>query len=167
MLNLLKNFYICGENYSNYQAWCEGALETSDSVLELIERDINKNNNFIKKVNNNHSIKKNRKYNNKIINVNKTKKNKRILFGGVDKKLKKSLKGYKLSEVEKHNKENDAWIIIDKKVYNITDWIPNHPGGKVIINGIGKDATQMFNNIGHPDYVKNKILPNYLIGKLI
>ena len=28
ILNLMPNFYICGENYSTYQAWCEGALIT-------------------------------------------------------------------------------------------------------------------------------------------
>jgi hypothetical protein len=32
------NFYICGENYSaKYQQWMEGALETSEQVLKLIE----------------------------------------------------------------------------------------------------------------------------------
>jgi protoporphyrinogen oxidase len=47
ILNLMPNFYICGENYSNYQAWCEGALESSESVLnklkcELIKTNFNK-----------------------------------------------------------------------------------------------------------------------------
>ncbi|AET73796.1 hypothetical protein PGBG_00088 [Phaeocystis globosa virus 14T] len=32
IINLMPNFYICGENYSNYQAWCEGALQTSEEV---------------------------------------------------------------------------------------------------------------------------------------
>jgi monoamine oxidase len=34
--NLMPNFYICGENYSTYQAWCEGALLTSNSVIDKI-----------------------------------------------------------------------------------------------------------------------------------
>jgi hypothetical protein len=37
ILNLMPNFYICGENYSNYQAWCEGALITSNEVLEKLD----------------------------------------------------------------------------------------------------------------------------------
>lgn len=37
ILNLLPNFYICGENYSEYQAWCEGALQTSKNVVDLIK----------------------------------------------------------------------------------------------------------------------------------
>ena len=32
----MPNFYICGENYSNYQAWCEGALQTSEEVTNRI-----------------------------------------------------------------------------------------------------------------------------------
>lgn len=34
--NLMPNFYICGENYSTYQAWCEGALLTSNTVIDKI-----------------------------------------------------------------------------------------------------------------------------------
>mgnify|MGYP001577079769 FL=1 len=37
IINLIPNFYICGENYSNYQAWCEGALISSNEVLEKLE----------------------------------------------------------------------------------------------------------------------------------
>ena len=31
-----ENIYIAGENYSNYQGWIEGALETSDNVLNVL-----------------------------------------------------------------------------------------------------------------------------------
>ena len=31
-----ENIYIAGENYSNYQGWIEGALETSDNVLKTL-----------------------------------------------------------------------------------------------------------------------------------
>lgn len=36
IINLIPNFYICGENYSNYQAWCEGSLQTSEEVTNRI-----------------------------------------------------------------------------------------------------------------------------------
>jgi cytochrome b involved in lipid metabolism len=29
-------------------------------------------------------------------------------------------------------------------VYDVTDWISIHPGGDVILYGVGKDATAMF-----------------------
>jgi protoporphyrinogen oxidase len=31
------NIYICGENYSNHQAWIEGSLQTSDLVVKMIK----------------------------------------------------------------------------------------------------------------------------------
>ena len=37
ILNLMPNFYICGENYSQYQAWCEGALLSSNEVLNKLD----------------------------------------------------------------------------------------------------------------------------------
>ena len=42
ILNLMPHFYICGENYSNYQAWCEGALESSESVLNKLKCELSK-----------------------------------------------------------------------------------------------------------------------------
>lgn len=36
MINPLKNIYICGEAFSQKQAWVEGALETSEFVIEKI-----------------------------------------------------------------------------------------------------------------------------------
>ena len=36
-----ENIYIAGENYSNYQGWIEGALETSENVLNLLKKQKN------------------------------------------------------------------------------------------------------------------------------
>ena len=57
--------------------------------------------------------------------------------------------------------------IIENKVYNISSWIPKHPGGEIIMQAVGKDATQLFLNNNHPSYVKKTILPKYYIGNLI
>ena len=72
-------------------------------------------------------------------------------------------KKYTLKEVKKHNKKNDAWVIYKKGVYNITKWIPLHPGGDVILYGLGKDMTKMFDMVGHSVFAKNK-LETYKIG---
>ena len=42
LLNPFPRFYIIGENYSKYQAWCEGALQTSEKCIENIECTLNK-----------------------------------------------------------------------------------------------------------------------------
>jgi len=71
---------------------------------------------------------------------------------------------YSLLDIADHNTKEDCWLAIEGKVYDVTEFIPSHPGGDKIINGCGKDATQMFSK--HPASAKEK-LPNYLIGSLI
>nr|QFG75030.1 MAG: flavin containing amine oxidoreductase [Megaviridae environmental sample] len=156
IINLLPNFYICGENYSLYQAWCEGALITSEKVIHLIKKHNLKSSSIKHKEQPTTSKSRNTKP--KIIKKTKKTKTKRI-------KRKKSQKYYTMDEIKKHNKRTDAWILLNKKVYNVTSWIDKHPGGDIILKWIGRDGTKQFNNI-HPAYVKEKILPKYLIGKL-
>jgi cytochrome b involved in lipid metabolism len=48
------------------------------------------------------------------------------------------------SEVANHNSASDCWLILDNKVYDVTNFIPSHPGGKAILKWCGKDATEMF-----------------------
>ena len=111
------------------------------------------------------------------MNNNKTKKTKTKIKSKSKSKSKSKLKSksksksktninyYTLTEVAKHNKKTDAWIVINNKVANITDWISKHPGGDIIMKGVGKDATELFNSIGHSDYAK-QMLKKYQIGKL-
>lgn len=71
-----------------------------------------------------------------------------------------------LSEIFTHNTKSDCWIAINSKVYNITDYLDQHPGGASIIVGCsGKDATKEFNQVGHSQNA-NKILAKYEIGQL-
>lgn len=132
-----EEVFFCGENFSNQQAWMEGALFTANKVINLLN-------------------KKGRK-------KGKTKKItlKQQKGGSKGKKMK----NYNIKEVKKHNTRKDAWTVINKGVYDITNWIDKHPGGDIIMKGVGKDATQLFKSIGHPEYVK-KILKKMKIGVL-
>lgn len=51
---------------------------------------------------------------------------------------------FTLEEVSKHNSSDDCWMIFDDKVYEVTGFIPMHPGGEAILQGCGKDATTLF-----------------------
>jgi len=70
-----------------------------------------------------------------------------------------------LSELFKHNVESDCWIVVRGKVYNVTEWLPKHPGGTdPIAFNAGRDATQLFEAY-HPLRVFS-MLDKYYIGDL-
>ena len=48
-------------------------------------------------------------------------------------------------ELKEHNKPGDLWISIQGKVYNVSDWAKEHPGGDTILfNLAGQDVTDAF-----------------------
>ncbi|XP_064858974.1 acyl-CoA Delta-6 desaturase-like [Oncorhynchus nerka] len=74
---------------------------------------------------------------------------------------------YTWEEVLRHCHRGDQWLVIDRKVYNITQWAKRHPGGiRVISHFAGEDATDAFSAF-HPDpnFVR-KFLKPLLIGEL-
>lgn len=49
------------------------------------------------------------------------------------------------AEVAKHASADDCWVIIDHKVYDVSDFLDAHPGGNVVLEQVaGKDATTDF-----------------------
>jgi cytochrome b involved in lipid metabolism len=38
-----------------------------------------------------------------------------------------------MSEVKKHNKDGDAWVVIHGNVVDVSDFVPRHPGGKAVL----------------------------------
>lgn len=72
----------------------------------------------------------------------------------------------RLSEVSKHGAEaEEIWIVRGTRVYDITDWVPNHPGGEVILRAAGGSIDQYWNifNI-HKKQDVYDILEQYFIG---
>lgn len=50
-----------------------------------------------------------------------------------------------LSELKEHNTPDDAWAAFSGKVYNITPYLPFHPGGqKELLRAAGRDGTKLF-----------------------
>ncbi|KAJ5902606.1 Cytochrome b2 [Penicillium taxi] len=54
--------------------------------------------------------------------------------------------------VAEHNTKDSCWVIVHGKAYDVTDFLPEHPGGqKIILKYAGKDATEAFEPIHPPD----------------
>eukprot|EP01096_Ripella_sp_DP13-Kostka_P000963 TRINITY_DN11127_c0_g1_i1.p1 TRINITY_DN11127_c0_g1~~TRINITY_DN11127_c0_g1_i1.p1 ORF type:complete len:226 (-),score=63.83 TRINITY_DN11127_c0_g1_i1:126-761(-) len=53
-------------------------------------------------------------------------------------------------ELRRHNKEDDCWMVLGGRVYNVTRYLEYHPGGipKLMLCA-GKDGTKLF-NATHP-----------------
>lgn len=72
--------------------------------------------------------------------------------------------------VSKHNTSSDCWLIVSSKVYNVTQYIPYHPGGtQQIVNYCGKEATSAFDTQGGKGNHSNNarsLLANYYLGDL-
>eukprot|EP00798_Chlamydomonas_sp_ICE-L_P018996 gene18996-25580_t len=68
----------------------------------------------------------------------------------------REFKIYTTEDVAQHNKRDDAWIIVkdkstgEERVYDITDYVDEHPGGESILNNIGGDSTEGFHGPQHP-----------------
>lgn len=71
-----------------------------------------------------------------------------------------------LEEVKKHNTRNSVWFVIHNKVYDVTKFMDEHPGGEeVLLEQAGKDATEIFEDVSHSADAKD-LMKNYLVGEL-
>ncbi|XP_074577185.1 cytochrome b5-like [Curcuma longa] len=75
-------------------------------------------------------------------------------------------KVYHFDEVAKHNVVKDCWLFIDGKVYDVTPFMQDHPGGdEVLLASTGKDATNDFEDIGHSTSARDT-MAKYYIGEI-
>ena len=71
-----------------------------------------------------------------------------------------------LKEVQLHKTLDDCWMAINGRVYNVTPYVPFHPGGvKEIMKGAGKDATALIHKI-HAWVNVEQMLAKCLLGPL-
>ncbi|HLP86926.1 MAG TPA: cytochrome b5 domain-containing protein [Candidatus Paceibacterota bacterium] len=80
-----------------------------------------------------------------------------------------------MTEISKHNKQTDCWMLINGKVYDITSYFGSHPGGNAnMLATCGKDATDAYktqdpyatssgSRTAHSSRARN-LLDNYYIG---
>ncbi|CAN6675798.1 unnamed protein product [Malus baccata var. baccata] len=57
---------------------------------------------------------------------------------------------YTMQEASQHNTKDNCWVVIDGKVYDVSTYLDDHPGGDdVLLAATGRDATEDFEEAGH------------------
>jgi len=79
-------------------------------------------------------------------------------------------KVFRLTEVAEHKitkgDNKSIWVVIHDKVYDITKFLDEHPGGEeILIENAGVDATESFEDVGHSSDAR-EMLDEYYIGDL-
>ena len=78
---------------------------------------------------------------------------------------------FTIDQISKHDTIDDCWVILNNNVYNLTQFVNIHPGGKIILNYAGQDITSVFYSV-HPISVIDKMdilnkYDKYKIGELV
>lgn len=68
------------------------------------------------------------------------------------------------AELKEHSNKNSLYILLHEKVYDVTKFIDEHPGGdEVILAEASRDATEAFEDVGHSDEAR-ALLTDMLVG---
>ncbi|XP_006878715.1 PREDICTED: cytochrome b5 type B-like [Elephantulus edwardii] len=71
---------------------------------------------------------------------------------------------YRLEEVAKRNSSKEIWMVIHGRVYDVTRFLDEHPGGEeVLLEQAGADASESFEDVGHSSDAR-EMLKQYYIG---
>ncbi|XP_013177289.1 PREDICTED: probable sulfite oxidase, mitochondrial isoform X4 [Papilio xuthus] len=93
----------------------------------------------------------------------KTDENKIIEAG----EKKPNLPTYSAEEISKHNTKNSFWVTYRHGVYDVTSFLPSHPGGEQIYNAAGLSIEPFWNVYGmHKTREVYDLLESYRIGNL-
>ena len=73
---------------------------------------------------------------------------------------------YTLEDAAKHNKPDDMWLVIHGKIYDVTKFREDHPGGpEILADNAGTDCTEAFEEVFHSDAAR-LTMKQYEIGSL-
>jgi len=76
-------------------------------------------------------------------------------------------KQYSRDEVKKHNDNQSSWIIIHNNIFDVTQFLNEHPGGEeVLLEQAGRDGSEAFEDVGHSSDARELML-KYKIGEIV
>lgn len=80
---------------------------------------------------------------------------------------KVSKKTVTMAEVRKHDDEHDCWVVINNRVYDVTAFMADHPGGvTTLMRAGGTDATEDFEMLHPPNTLEKWVHKVVFMGEL-
>ena len=77
------------------------------------------------------------------------------------------VKRYTMAQVRRHDSARSCWTVVNSRVYDLTGWINQHPGGASrILATCGVDATAAFTDEHAGESRATSILRSFKIGRL-
>lgn len=69
--------------------------------------------------------------------------------------------------VAKHSTPKSCWVVLYGNVYDVTDFLPQHPGGaRIILQLAGKDATDEYDPVHPPGTLEEHLSPSAKLGSV-
>ncbi|KAK3074319.1 hypothetical protein LTR53_003367, partial [Teratosphaeriaceae sp. CCFEE 6253] len=74
-------------------------------------------------------------------------------------------KTYTYEEVQQHRSPDSCWVILYDHVYDVTAFLPSHPGGsKIILQLAGTDATEEYDPVHPPGTLESSLPASAKLG---
>ncbi|KAL2138794.1 hypothetical protein VTI28DRAFT_6225 [Corynascus sepedonium] len=74
-------------------------------------------------------------------------------------------KVFSAEEVAKHTTPDSCWVVLHGNVYDVTEFLPEHPGGsRIILQLAGRDATAEYDPIHPPGTLEENLKPEAKLG---
>ncbi|KAI1403463.1 FMN-dependent dehydrogenase-domain-containing protein [Hypoxylon fuscum] len=74
---------------------------------------------------------------------------------------------WNLVEVSEHNTQDSCWMVLHGKVYDITSFVPKHPGGRsILLKNAGQDASTAFDSVHPVEILEEYLEPSQLLGSV-
>ncbi|BDD56387.1 Cytochrome b5 domain-containing protein 1 [Monascus purpureus] len=72
-----------------------------------------------------------------------------------------------IQQISQHGSPEDCWIVVNDQVWDVTDFLEEHPGGSaIILKYAGRDATKAYSKVHTPSLIKSNLSPDKLKGIL-
>ncbi|TAQ85330.1 hypothetical protein B7494_g6338 [Chlorociboria aeruginascens] len=76
------------------------------------------------------------------------------------------MKQIPMDEVLKHNNKADLWVVIHHNVYDVSNYLEDHPGGlDALLEVAGQDSTATFEDVGHSVDAR-ETMEGFLVGRV-